>query len=92
MARAAGKDAYSTRGWELEVFERLKSLPWWECRIHNGRGPVLESKINPRLEHTPGEGVKTKRFPESGEGLRYSDVNVGIGEWLPMVYNKDEPR
>jgi hypothetical protein len=50
------------------VFERPEGLPSWGCRIHNGRGLVLESKINLGLEHTPGEEVKTKKFLKCGEG------------------------
>jgi hypothetical protein len=66
--RAAGKDAYSTKGWELGVFEREENLQLWRCRIYNGHGPVLKSKINLRLERTPGEEVKTKKFLKCGEG------------------------
>ena len=37
-------------------------------RNHNGRGLVLESKIDLGLERTPGEGVKRKKFLKCGGG------------------------
>jgi hypothetical protein len=50
------------------VFEKQESLLLWKCQVHNGHGPVLKSKIDLRLGHTPEEGVKTKRFLKCGEG------------------------
>jgi hypothetical protein len=59
------KDVNLRGDWEWGEFEKLESLG---CRVHNGHGPVLESKIDLRLAHTREEAVKTKMFLRCDEG------------------------